>query len=339
MGHFDITAEAFRHWDAEGEVPATCTRCHTAGGLPFYLENAVTIKAPPSQSLTCSTCHDVANDFEIHPVNEVTFPSGAVVSFGEEEESNLCIACHQGRESTVSVNTAIQRSGVGDDEVSESLTFRNIHYFAAGATLFGTEVKGAYEFEGAAYNGRNWHDGEDMTMCVDCHDSHTGELQVNDCADCHDEVDDEDPETVRLIRYIDDDVELVDYDGDGDAEEPIADEIASFQNALLAAIQSYATETAGAAIMYSPASHPYWFIDTNGNGSADDDEVNGDNRFVSWTPNLLRAAYNYQYSVKDPGVFAHNPDYILQVLYDSIQAVGGDVASFTRAPVVEPASS
>jgi hypothetical protein len=340
LGHFDIAAEPFRHWDAEGEVPATCTRCHTAGGLPFYLENGVTIKSAPSQSLTCSTCHDVANDFEVHPVNEVTFPSGAVVSFGEEEESNLCISCHQGRESTVSVNTAIQRAGVGDDEVSESLTFRNIHYFAAGATLFGTEVKGAYEFADAEYNGRNWHDGEEMIMCTDCHDAHTGELELDDCADCHNEVDEE-AESVRFIRNEAEDVDPIDYDGDGDDSEPIADEIASFQDALMAAIQTYATDTAGSSIIYVTTTHPYWFIDTNANGSVDDDEVNGDNRFVAWTPNLLRAAYNYQYSVKDPGVFAHNPDYILQVLYDSIQAVGGEeaVAEFTRPPVVVSESS
>lgn len=339
LGHFNITAEPFRHWDAEGEVPATCTRCHTAGGLPFYLENGVTIKSEPSQSLTCSTCHDVANGFTNHSVAEVTFPSGAKVSFGEEDVSNLCITCHQGRESTVSVNSAIQRAGVGDDEISTDLTFRNVHYFAAGATLFGTQVKGAYEFAEMEYNGRNLHDGEDFTTCADCHDPHTGELQIDDCADCHEDV--EAQEDVRLIRNEAEDAEPVDYDGDGDVTEPIADEIASFQDALLAALQTYAAETTGSMIAYSPVSYPYWFIDTNGNGSTDDDEANNDNRFVSWTPNLLRAAYNYQYSVKDPGVFAHNPDYILQVLYDSIQAVGGEdaVANFTRPPIIPVADA
>ncbi|MCC6804327.1 MAG: hypothetical protein IT319_15705 [Anaerolineae bacterium] len=337
MGHFNITAEAFRHWDADGEVPATCTRCHTADGLPFYLENGVTIKSAPAQSLTCSTCHDVEDNFEIHPVTDVTFPSGAVVSFGEEEDSNLCISCHQGRESTVSVNAAIQRSGVGDDEVSEDLAFRNVHYFAAGATLFGTEVKGAYEYEGMEYNGRNWHDGDDMTMCTDCHDAHTGELELRDCADCHDEVDDRDPSTVQLIRREGRGEDPIDYDGDGDDEEPIADEIATLQDALYAAIQQYAVDTTGSAIIYSSTAYPYFFADTNGNGELDADEANGGNGFKAWTPNLLRAAYDYQYSQKDPGVFAHNPDYILQVLYDSLQAVGGEeaVANFTRPPVEE----
>ena len=133
----------------------------------------------------------------------------------------------------------------------------------------------------------------------------------------------------------------IDYNGNGDVTEPIADEIASFQDALLAAMQSYALDKGGAAIAYSPASYPYWFIDTNGNGTVDADEANSGNSLRSWTPNLLRAAYNYQYSVKDPGVFAHNPDYIMQVLYDSIEAVGGAdaVANFTRPPVMPPAST
>ena len=51
------------------------------------------------------------------------------------------------------------------------------------------------------------------------------------------------------------------------------------------------------------------------------------------TPNLLRAAYNYQDSQKEPGAYAHNPSYILQILYDSINAVNGDVAAMTRAEI------
>jgi hypothetical protein len=44
----------------------------------------------------------------------------------------------------------------------------------------------------------------------------------------------------------------------------------------------------------------------------------------------LRAAYNYQYSAKDPGAFAHNGLYIIQTLYDSLEDVGGDVSGMTR---------
>lgn len=334
-GHFDVTAEAFRRWDAEGEVPGTCARCHSATGLPVWVANGVNVAEPIANSLTCSTCHTDLQDFNFLEVEQVTFPSGAVLSFAEEgetDENNLCLSCHQGRESTVSVNAAIRRASVGDDEVSDALTFRNVHYFAAGATLFGSEAQGAYQYEGKEYNGRNLHDGEgEAVTCSDCHDAHTGENDLNLCEDCHDV---EEQSDVRLIRQTED-VELVDYDGDGDMEEPIADEIQSFNDALLPVIQTYAADTVGTPIAYNPNAYPYWFTDTNGNGTVDAEESNNDHRYVTWTPNLLRAAYNYQYIQKDPGAFAHNADYAMQVLYDSLESIGGAdaVGTFTRPPV------
>lgn len=334
-GHFDVTAEAFRHWDEDGEVSASCTKCHTAEGLPFFIENGVNIAGEPSNSLSCSTCHTSLVEFTTYPLTEVRFPSGAMLSFGEEEPSNLCLNCHQGRESTVSVNRVIASAGVGDDEVSADLTFRNVHYFAAGATLFGGEAQGAYQYEGQLYSGRNLHDNERFTTCDSCHREHELTLRVNQCTDCHETV--EAPEDVRLIRFEPEGVAPIDYDGDGDVTEPIAAEIDTFTTALYASIQTYAANVAGTPIVYDSHSHPYWFIDTNANGVADPDEVNGDNRYASWTPTLLRAAYNYQYMQKDPGVYAHNPDYALQVLYDSLMAIGGPdaVATFTRPPVTE----
>ena len=232
----------------------------------------------------------------------------------------------------MSVNAAIRRASVGDDEVSDALTFRNVHYFAAGATLFGSEAQGAYQYEGKEYNGRNLHDGEgEAVTCSDCHDAHTGENDLNLCEDCHDV---EEQSDVRLIRQTED-VELIDYDGDGDMEEPIADEIQSFNDALLPVIQTYAADTVGTPIAYNPNAYPYWFTDTNGNGTVDAEESNNDHRYVTWTPNLLRAAYNYQYIQKDPGAFAHNADYAMQVLYDSLESIGGAdaVGTFTRPPV------
>ena len=36
----------------------------------------------------------------------------------------------------------------------------------------------------------------------------------------------------------------------------------------------------------------------------------------------LRAAFNYQYYQKEPGAWAHNNKYIVQILYDSIAGPG-----------------
>ena len=53
------------------------------------------------------------------------------------------------------------------------------------------------------------------------------------------------------------------------------------------------------------------------NGIVDEDEAKADNAFTSWTARLLEAAYNYQTSLKDPGAYAHNPKYVIQLLFDS----------------------
>jgi hypothetical protein len=245
---------------------------------------------------------------------------------GRKEVDNICLNCHQGRESTVSVNRVITAAGVGPDEVTDKLTFRNVHYFAAGATLFGGEVQGAYQYADKKYNGRFMHEAPFQT-CSDCHNTHALKIQLNQCTRCHEGI--TSPLQIRVKEN------AVDYDGDGNKDEPIADEIAALKDDLLTKIYAYAAKTAGAPIVYDSHTHPYWFIDLNNNGKVDPDETTAENRYVKWTPNLLRAAYNYQYTSKDPGVFAHNAPYILQVLYDSLESIGGKeaVAKYTRPEV------
>lgn len=325
-GHFDATGEPFRHWDAEGEVPGSCAKCHTAEGLPTFLKNNAAIAVKPSNGLACTTCHDAMPDFTLRASDRVTFPSGAVVSFGEKENANLCLNCHQGRESTVSVNRVITAAKVGADEVTDKLTFRNPHYFAAGASIFGNDAKGAYQFDGKEYNGRYIMD-EKAAVCTDCHNAHTLKIDEDTCLDCH-----EDADTYTDIRN----EKTVDFDGDGDTTEGLKAEIEALHGDLLAKIQAYAKKTTGADIAYAAPNYPYWFVDTNGNGTAEPEEINNDNRFAKWTPNLLRAAYNYQFVAKDPGQFTHNGHYILQILYDSIEAIGGAdaVAKYNRPEVV-----
>lgn len=333
-GHFDTSGEPFRHWDAEGEVDAGCTKCHTAEGLPFFIEHGVTIAMEPSDSMSCSTCHaNVATgEFGVfYTVNEVKMPSGAVVTFGEDEPNNVCLNCHQGRESGVSINAAIVASGAADDEVSEALRFRNPHYFASGAQVFGADANGAYQFENMEYSGQNLH-ARRYDTCSGCHDTHALTVRVVECVECHENLDAENPD-LTTIR-IDDFYDPVDYDGDGDVAEGVAMEIQAYQDMLYAAIQAYAANTIGSPIAYGDG-YPYWFIDTDGSGVVDGEEGVRDNAYASWTPTLLRAVYNYTFFLKSPGSYAHNPDYTLQVLYDSIEAVGGDVSGLNRAPVYE----
>jgi len=320
-GHFAGSEEAFRHWDEEGVVPGDCAKCHSAGGLPMHIAEGVTISQPIANGFQCTTCHDDLQEFTRREVTEVTFPSGAVIDSGDPD-SNLCLNCHQGRESTVSVNNLI--GDAPGDEVSDALRFLNVHYFAAGATRYGTEAKGAYEYDGKEYFGFFDHT-RSADQCVECHGAHNLQIDYEQCADCHDDIDIESLEDLRNIRYYFDD-----WDGDGDTEEGIAGEIETISEMLYAALREYAVNTTGNAIAYSPDAYPYFFNDLNGNGEVDEDEADRTNGFNTWTPNLLRAAYNYQYATKDPGAFVHNGQYIVQVLYDSLESIGGDVSGMTR---------
>jgi len=350
-GHFSGSEEPFRHWDEDGEIPASCSKCHSTGGLPLYLKDNTTISQPLANGFKCTTCHESlgieGDELEAprHEVNEVQFPSGAMLSFGEGIDANLCLQCHQGRESKYSVDAmllGLDQETVADlsnsvllelvetsapqldeDAVAGNLRFLNIHYLAAGATRFGTEAKGAYEYDGQEYAGFFDHTSR-YQLCTDCHNAHSLQVKETACSDCHDGAEGE--AGPHAIRESD-----IDFDGDGDTTEGLAEEVATLREALYAAIQAYAAETTETeAVIYDAHTYPYFFIDTNGNGETDPDEVAFPNQYNTWTPRLLKAAYNYQYSTKDPGAFAHNGPYILQILYDSLDDIGADTSSMTR---------
>ena len=139
-GHFRGSAEAFRHWDEDGAVEYDCSRCHSAEGLPTFLtDHGAEITQPLSNGLLCETCHGGEEWPARFAVSAVTFPSGETVAVEEGDESGLCMTCHQGRSSTVSVDQAT--AGMAANSVSPDLGFINVHYFAAGASRYGTEVK------------------------------------------------------------------------------------------------------------------------------------------------------------------------------------------------------
>lgn len=324
-GHADFEAEAFTHWDEDDPavVEAACAKCHSEGGYLDFLgadgtaAGVVDNDAAIGTSVTCVTCH---NEVTV-VMDSVVMPSGLEIT-GLGDESR-CMQCHQGRESSVSVNARIEELGLGDDDTSEELGFVNIHYYAAAAIKYGTEAKGGYEYEGNSYDAFFTH-VEGYSTCIDCHNSHTLEVKVSECTTCHTGVaSEEDLVNIRMIGS------LVDYDGDGDVEEGIAAEIAGLQEMLYTALQAYASEVSGAAIAYDSVAYPYFFIDTNEDGEAGEDEANYGNQYASWTPRLLKAAYNYQVSQKDPGGYAHGGKYIIQLLYDSI----ADLNTVLSSPV------
>ena len=102
-------------------------------------------------------------------------------------------------------------------------------------------------------------------------------------------------------------------------------------------MQQYTEENFGLGIGWADK-NPYFFIDTNKDGVLSEEEASNENTFKSLTPRLMRAAFNYQFSIKEPAGYVHNGKYVLQLLYDSIidisTAAGKPVTGLTR-PVIE----
>jgi hypothetical protein len=115
-----------------------------------------------------------------------------------------------------------------------------------------------------------------------------------------------------------------DYDGDGNKTESLKSEIAGLEDILYAQIRAYAANPAGINkfIAYDGAAYPYWFEDPNNNGIHDAGE---NTSFTKFDAALLKAAYNYQFSKKEPCGYIHNSLYLAQVLADSTIDIGGTV--------------
>ncbi len=323
--HADATANAFNHWNDDGEIPTNCAKCHSREGFRDYLGDdlsevgIVNRPAPIGSVVDCLTCHNDA----AAALDKVTFPSGVQVeNLGPEAR---CMTCHQGRGSTDSVDANIAAADVGDDTVSDALSFNNIHDFPAAATLFAGQVRGGYQYSEQVYDRRFRH-APGYDTCVGCHDAHTTQPRFDDCQNCHAEA--IDAAGVRQIRMIAS--QNVDYDGDGDTSVGMYYEVEGLKEKLYRAIQNYASQVVGQTICYSPQSYPYWFNSTSGaTAECTAEEAASDNRYDQWTPRLVRAAYNYQMARTDPGAYVHNGRYIIKLLHDSI----GDLNAVIPSPV------
>jgi len=316
--HADRTSEALALWgDANSaQVPERCAKCHSLYGFLDFLgedgtaAGSVQNNASSGSVISCNACHNDA----AHALSRAVFPSGEeIVDRGPEAS---CLQCHQGRESTLTVDQAI--SGLPDDSATGELGFINVHYGVAAATLMGSEAKGAYQYDGQVYAERFQH-VRGLSSCTGCHDPHSLLVDARACSPCHHNVVDyRDLESVRMAD--------VDWDGDGDSKEGVADEIDSLHQLLYRTMQDYAKSVIGTPIGYLAGGSLHFFVDTDGDGQLSPDESKFGNRYLEWTPRLVRTAYNYHFVQEDPGSYSHNPSYILQILYDSLRDLSEQVA-------------
>lgn len=317
-GHADENAPAFTHWDGEDAIPADCALCHSGAGFRDFhgldgsAAGSIEATITPGGVVDCETCHGEQR------LGAISFPSGLTLE--SPGQSAPCLACHQGRESGLSVAAAV--SDTDEDTVDPALAFINPHYAVAAATQQGNAAQIAFQYPGKTYAGPFAH-VPPFSQCTDCHDPHATTVDVDACAGCHDGMP---PDAIRTSPG--------DFDGDGSESEGIAVEVADMHGRLMEMMVAYSREVSGAGLVYDGALYPYFFADSDADGAADPDAQGAPVRFAGWTPRLLKAAYNYKVVASDAGAFAHNPHYILQVLYDSIESLadplGRSVAGMTR---------
>jgi hypothetical protein len=241
-------------------------------------------------------------------------------------------------------------SGTGalQDAISTSIKFANPHYASAAATMQGSDARVGYQYATnwgsgnpsatagtsiTSYADRNFH-GVSQASCLSCHDPHAPTpltVTVSTCGRCHFN---ENGTPVSSMTELEDARQFGfggDIDGNGTLA-PLKDEISGLGALLFKAIRNYAALKLK-PICYSAATNPYWFnntdtADTTGVCTAAEaipsnvydkytDPVTAVASNGNWTPRLVRAAYNYQYLMKEPAAWAHNPRYIIEMLYDA----------------------
>jgi len=313
-GHFNAASRAARHWDADEAVSANCSACHSgAEGYRFYVEFGTGLEVPETANgMECFTCHEnFGSTYDTLAVTSTTYPGGKTIAHPGYD--NMCATCHSGRASKATIDASI---------AADNLRFLNVHYFPAAGVRNGSSSAVGYEYDGKTYAGTLEH--ASRTQCAGCHEpansNHTfriADVWGTTCQTCHN--DEAGPEFVRLVH-------LDDYDGDGNTNETLAAELDGLERLVLVQMQ----QTAG--ICYGEYSFPYWFNDNGGatGGRCAEGDANFGNQFQGWTPALMKAAHNVQLSIKDPGGYAHNFAYVAQLLIDSIEDLGGDVAGLVR---------
>ncbi len=301
--HANAASEAFSHWDDDGEVSASCATCHSGEGFRDFHgldgteAGVVNGTIDVGGVVDCGTCHNAG----LAEIAEVTFPSGIVHPVTGVEAS--CLTCHQGRAAGLTVERATTDMAL--DEPNSALRFINPHYATAAATWLGGYGRAGFQYEDRTYSGRFFH-ARPVASCNSCHEPHTLEVAFEPCLTCHEA---NSPQDIRIARQS--------YDGSGDTSVGIRSDIMSNAGTLLDMIEGYSRDVVGAPVIYDGTRYPYFFADANGDGVID--MVDGAPvAYASWTPRSLRTAFNWKLVTADPGNYAHNPQYTLELLYDSI---------------------
>jgi hypothetical protein len=317
-----------------------CNQCHHGlGSIDYQEDKQGTEEARVlwgDATVTCITCHDPHEDkskngkliripkklsYNSRFVDPNKNPRGGIDRFMDGSEipeavgdGKICLFCHQGRESGLTVYMAIKAANPNldpyanpDQTISSSgVSFVNPHYLDGGAILWS---KNAWEyfFGGSPQMYSSGNLAHQSLNCMGCHmgeaneanteGGHTFRPRIETCQGCH-----------GPVQHFTDVRASADYDGNG-LVETVFKELGTINpdTGLFGQLKAV-LESKG--IYYNPDVYPYFFTASGA-------------QFRAWTPNTLSAAFNLAYAYKAGGaVYAHNAKYIVQILQDSLRALG-----------------
>ena len=365
-------AWAHYNWDnsASSGGRKACQKCHTATGAANYLTSPATYNSsnnnfshlsgwtsgtsgtyssPQNEVLYCWGCHSNAAKGLLRTPGPITAEYAGVSPepvFPDSAGSNVCLACHTGRESGDSI-----KAKVGN---FSNLSFINSHYLTAGGTVFAVT---GYEYAGRDYTipSTDTHDriGRGLTgnaavdtnytngPCVSCHldsrdqnnvnvkRSHTfspftrysptDNLALNPvCVNCH---------TTRgagsnaFLAWFGDEATGATFQG------------TTHRARYQAALEALSVQL-GLKGYYFAESYPYFFMtpDNTASGNAVKNWLSpGDTDTTGATTgkNNMGAAFNYNLLKHDPGGVAHNRRYTRRLVYDAIDWVDDDIMNYS----------
>jgi len=332
--HGNPAGEAWAHYDWRSASRAACQRCHNGSAFVGKLETlgdtanffGATPPVAAGEVLNCNACHADVTTGELRAASTaftVSMSNGASIDYDVPGGSALCVRCHGGRESGDSVKLKV--------DAFTNLSFINSHYLAAGGTVYN---KTGYEYAGQTYDNLGFHKnvGKDNTAttgtngpCVACHMSagagHTWDFVSKDvdgvitannssaCVKCHDSL--------------------------------TAADLQAAKDSVHTALTTLQTALASKGILFYNA-HPYFYKDLNANGVYDAaTEAGSANAFKNWDAvypglgkDVMGAAFNFNLIEHDPGAYAHNKQYAMKLIADSIDFLNDGVVDGDSGVVV-----
>jgi len=298
-----VEGSPFDFFDFATFAGGFCSRCHTATGAKNYLSDPDNyspfandfsyLSGDQKELMYCWACHD-NNSGELRTPGPITAEyENAPFTYPDLRGTNVCMACHVGRESGEGLKNSA-------DDFSDK-EFVDSHYLSAGGTLYNAT---GYEFDGRDYSNSVFyvHDRVGLANPVETGDN-------GPCIGCHMKT-----AEGHLFLAVEKDaggevIKLTSFDetcSDCHAvEQELMDQVNELHDGFAAAMESLRVELAGNGYVFL-GFFPY-FANTDWTSASDPTGKNN-----------MGAAFNYNLLLHEPGAYVHNLQYTRKLIYDSI---------------------